>query len=112
MTPRKKKITKADDASGRGDFGSAIAQICEEKGISKDRVIETIQMALAAAYKKDYGKKGQNIRAQFNEVSGDAKFFLVKEVVDETLREFPVEEAAEEEKVEKNEKKADKEVMI
>jgi N utilization substance protein A len=70
------------------DFGSAITALCEEKGISKEKVIETIAAALAAAYKKDYGKKGQNIRAEFDEVSGGAKFFLVKEVVDETTREF------------------------
>lgn len=110
MTPRKKKASNADDTAGRGDFGSAIAQICEEKGISKDKVIETIQMALAAAYKKDYGRKGQNIRAEFNEVSGDAKFFLVKEVVDETMREFVAEEDQEEKSEEgkKEEKKSKK----
>ena len=46
-------------------FSSAIEQICEEKGISKEKVMETIEMAIAAAYKKDYGHKGQNIRAKF-----------------------------------------------
>ncbi|MDQ1284563.1 MAG: transcription termination/antitermination protein NusA [Patescibacteria group bacterium] len=102
----KRKTTKSDDQAGRtGEFGSAIAQICEEKGISKERVVETIEAALAAAYKKDYGKKGQNIRAEFDEVSGGAKFFLVKEVVDETLREF-VDEKAEE--AEETADKADK----
>ena len=85
-----------DSAGKAGEFGSAISQICEEKGISEDKVIETIAAALAAAYKKDYGKKGQNIRADFDAVSGDAKFFLVKEVVDETTREFPVIEKEEE----------------
>ena len=90
---RKKAGSDESNPSGRtGDFGSAIAQICEEKGISKDKVIETIEAALAAAYKKDYGKKGQNIRAKFDEVSGGTKFFLIKEVVDESTREF-VEEA-------------------
>ncbi len=98
----RKKKTNADESSqsGRlGDFGSAIAQICEEKGISKEKVIETIEAALAAAYKKDYGKKGQNIKAVFDERTGEAKFFLVKEVVDETMREFvsEEEEAAKEE---------------
>jgi len=95
---RRKKVSDEAPAGGLGDFGSAIAQICEEKGISKERVIETIEAALAAAYKKDYGKKGQNIRAEFNEKSGDTKFFLVKEVVDETTREFveEKEEGAEE----------------
>jgi N utilization substance protein A len=94
----RKKLTKEQDAqaSRMGDFGSAIAALCEEKGISKGKVIETIEAALAAAYKKDYGKKGQNIKAVFDEKTGNSKFFLVKEVVDETSREF-VEEKSEEE---------------
>lgn len=96
----KKKTSAAEDTqSGRlGDFGSAITQICEEKGISKEKVIETIEAALAAAYKKDYGKKGQNIKAVFDEKTGSARFFLLKEVVDETIREFveEKEEGAEE----------------
>src|SRR5688572_15682591 len=75
--------------SGRlGEFGSAVMQIAEEKGISKDKVLEVVEAALAAAYKKDYGKKGQMIRAQFDEVGKTANFFLQKETVDETTREF------------------------
>ena len=42
-------------------------------------IIETIEAALSAAYKKDYGKRGQRIRAEFNEVGGDTKFFLIKD---------------------------------
>ncbi len=71
-----------------GEFGSAIMQIAEEKSIPKEIVIETIEAALAAAYKKDYGKRGQHIRADFDDITGNTKFFLVKEVVDETTREF------------------------
>ncbi len=91
-----RKMKKDDNGQPKaGEFGSAIAQICEEKGIAKDKVIETIEAALAAAYKKDYGKRGQNIKAVFDEVSGGAKFWLVKEVVDETTREFYVPEETE-----------------
>ena len=92
---KKKKTNDQDSSMRMGEFASAIMQIADEKGISKEKVIETIEIALAAAYKKDYGKKGQNIRAEFNEVSGDTKFYLVKEVVDESTREFvdPEEEA-------------------
>src|SRR3989344_1838264 len=106
----KKKIV-ADEAaaedgslSGRlGEFGSAVMQIAEEKGISKERVLEVVEAALAAAYKKDYGKKGQVIRAGFDEVQKSASFFLVKEVVDETTREFV--EASDEEAEEASEAK-------
>jgi transcription termination/antitermination protein NusA len=87
----RKKVQEDSEKSRLGEFGSAIMQIADEKGIPKDKVIETIEAALAAAYKKDYGKKGQHIRAEFDEKSGRAKFYKVLEVVDETTREFPVE---------------------
>jgi len=66
-------------------FSSAIDQICEEKGVSKEKVMETIEMAIAAAYKKDYGHKGQNIRAKFDLKTGAAKMYQVRLVVDETM---------------------------
>jgi len=103
--PKKiKKTTDTDESqTGRlGQFGSAIAQIAEEKGIDKGKVIEAIESALAAAYKKDYGRRGQHIRAEFNEVSGGADFYLVKEVVDDTTRIF--EEEPEEGDVETKDK--------
>lgn len=78
------KIIK--DSSALGQFGSAIAQICEEKGIDKERVVETVEAALAAAYKKDYGKKGQIIVAKMDEKTGEVEFKQLKEVVDESTR--------------------------
>jgi N utilization substance protein A len=52
-------------------FVSAIKQISEEKGISESSVLETIEAAIAAAYKRDYGKKGQIIKAKLDTESGD-----------------------------------------
>ncbi len=100
-----------------GDFAGAMTAIADEKGIDKDTILETVEAAIAAAYKKEYGKRGQNIRADLNTVSGDMNFFLVKEVVDESIREF-VEfdenedegEDAEEKKETKVEKKVEEEV--
>ncbi len=69
----------------RQSFVSAIDQICEEKGISKAKVMETIEVAIAAAYKKDYGHKGQNIRAVFDLESGEVKIFQVKLALDESM---------------------------
>lgn len=66
-------------------FTSAIAQIAEEKGISKEKVIEVIEMAIAAAYKKDYGMKGQIIKAKLDDETGEVKFSQVKIVVDESM---------------------------
>jgi len=66
-------------------FISAVEQICEEKGISKEKVLETIEMALAAAYKKEYGRKGQNVRIKFDLETGQMKVFQIKLVVDESM---------------------------
>ncbi len=63
---------------------SALTQLEEERKIPKEKILEAIEQALAAAYKKDYGKRGQIIRAHFNMETGDTDFFQVKVVVDET----------------------------
>jgi len=50
---------------------NAIKLICEEKNLNYEAVIEAIESALAAAYRKDYGDKNQNIKVKFNEVVED-----------------------------------------
>ena len=60
----------------------AIEQICEEKNIPYDSVVETIEAALAAAYRKDFGEKNQNVKAEFDVATADVKVFDVKTVVD------------------------------
>ena len=67
------------------NFKGALAQIAEERGISPERVIETIEAAIATAYKKDYGEKGQKIKAKFNSTSGDVQFWQIKLVVDNSM---------------------------
>lgn len=74
------------DSSALGQFGSAIAQICEEKGIEKSKVIESVEAALAAAYKKDYGHKGQIIISHLSQDTGEVSFKQLREVVDESVR--------------------------
>ncbi len=63
-------------------FISAIKQIAEEKGIPEDRVVETIEAAIAAAYKRDYGEKGQIIRAKLNQETGDVSITQIKFVIE------------------------------
>jgi len=67
------------------NFTSSIAQIAEEKGISPEKVLETIEMAIAAAYKKDYGKRGQVIKSELDSKSGEVKFWQIKSVVDKKM---------------------------
>ena len=66
---------------------SAIKQICDEKGISIESVIATIELALAAAYRKDFGEKNQNIKVEFDAKSGGSRIFDVKMVVEDELKE-------------------------
>lgn len=64
----------------------AIDQICEEKHISKESVLETIEAAIAVAYRKDFAdKKNQNIKAEFNPETATARIFDVKEIVEDEL---------------------------
>jgi N utilization substance protein A len=65
-------------------FKSALEQLEEERKIPKEKIIDAIEQAMAAAYKKDYGKKGQIIRAKLDLESGKTEFFQIKIVVDET----------------------------
>lgn len=66
----------------------AIKQICEEKGLSYESVLTTVESALAAAYRKDFGKKNQNIKVEFDPETGSMRAFDVKGVV----RDFSEEE--------------------
>ena len=105
--PKKKSVAVEEEEvgslSGRlGDFGSAVMQIADEKGISREKILEIVEAALAAAYKKDYGKRGQVIRASFDEVTKETKYFLVKEVVDPSTRDFTIVEEPVEEEVKQN----------
>ena len=61
---------------------SVLDQLEEERGIPKERIIEAIELALATAYKKEYGRRGQYIRATFDVSTGDTHFYQVKTAVD------------------------------
>ncbi|MEA3249584.1 MAG: transcription termination factor NusA [Patescibacteria group bacterium] len=61
----------------------AIRQVSEEKDIPEESVIETIEAALAAAYRKDFGEKDQNVKVTFEPESGDFDVFDVKTVVED-----------------------------
>ncbi len=65
-------------------INSVLEQLEQERGIPRERIIEAIEMALATAYKKEYGKKGQIVRAHFDLATGGAEFIQVKIVVDES----------------------------
>ena len=79
------------------DLSNAIKQICEEKGLSYDAVLSTIESALSAAYRKDFGKKNQNIVVQFNPETVKSKIYDIKTVVEDMPEEKLEEESVPEE---------------
>ena len=65
-------------------INSVLEQLEQERGIPRERVIEAIEMALATAYKKEYGQKGQIVHTKFDLNSGKTEFSQVKIVVDDS----------------------------
>lgn len=63
-------------------INSVIEQMEQEKGIPRAKMLEAIEMALATAYKKEYGKRGQIIKAKVDLSSGKMEFVQIKTVVD------------------------------
>ena len=61
----------------------AIDQIAYEKKIPAERILETVEAALAAAYRKDFGHPEQQVRAKLNPESGESEVYIVHEVVEE-----------------------------
>lgn len=79
-------------------FEQALNQIAEEKDLNRDEILKMIELSLAAAFRKDYGKKDQNIVVEFFPENMSTKIFDVKTVVAEVVdpaKEFTVEQAQE-----------------
>lgn len=81
---------------------SALEQLEQERKIPREKIIDAIEQALAAAYKKDYGKKGQIVRATIDIETGKMEFFQVKIVVDESLVRMTTEEEDEDVEIDEN----------
>jgi N utilization substance protein A len=62
----------------------ALEQLEQEKKIAHEKVVDAVEKSLAAAYQKEYGKRGQIIRCNINFDTGETTFDQVKVVVDET----------------------------
>ncbi|MBI2444047.1 MAG: transcription termination/antitermination protein NusA [Candidatus Magasanikbacteria bacterium] len=63
------------------EITKAIQALCDEKGIAYETVMETVESALAAAYRKDFGNKQQNIKVKFDPETGDMQAWDIKTVV-------------------------------
>jgi N utilization substance protein A len=106
-------------------INSVLTEMEEERGIPRERMIDAMEQALATAYKKEFGKRGQIITCKFDLNSGTTTFNQIKIVVDESMLKpepeldeegNPIEEPEEEEAGEEGEKKVrfddEKHIMI
>lgn len=61
----------------------AIKAIAEEKNLPEETVQEVVEQALAAAYRRDYGEREQEVRVTMNLNTGDVDAYVAKEVVED-----------------------------
>jgi len=78
----KRKGKKMEDLDLK-QFVSLVGAIAEEKNLTQDKVLEIIETAIAAAWRRDNGDRDQVVRAELNTVDGTAKAFVVYEIVEE-----------------------------
>ncbi len=75
----------------------AIKQLAEEKGLTYESVLATVEEALAAAYRKDFGDKIQNLKVEYNPETSGMRVFDEKIVVENNLEDEYLKEQAERE---------------
>ena len=63
--------------------------ISEEKGLPKETVLDVIQQAIAAAWRKDNGTKDMDVRCELNTNDGTAEVFIQREVVEDDVEVNP-----------------------
>ena len=79
---RKKNVVEETGQMDPVAFIKAVKNIVNEKGISEDVVFEAMELALATAYKKNFGSK-TNVRVDINRTTGEIKVMSYYIVVDE-----------------------------
>ncbi len=70
----------------KNDFMMAINQVCHERQLAIDIVLEAVEVALVSAYKRNFGGN-QSLTAQIDSVSGEPLIFVEKLVVEEVENE-------------------------
>jgi N utilization substance protein A len=76
------------------ELSKAVKQVAEEKGLEPEQIMDVIESSIAAAYKREYGERGEVVKCKLDEKTGELLFWQVKTVVDETTVRF-VEEGEE-----------------
>jgi len=74
------------------ELTKALKQVSEEKGLDPDKVLDVIESSIAAAYKKEYGERGEIVKCKLDQKTGELKFWQIKTAADETTVRFVDEE--------------------
>ncbi len=81
-------------------LSAMVGVIAEEKGLPEETVLDVVQMAIAAAWRRDHGDREMNVRALLDTKTGKATVFVGREVIEDDLAynpatEMPLKEALE-----------------
>lgn len=90
----------------------ALDTLEQEKRVPREKIVDAVEKSLAAAYQKEYGKKGQLIKCNINFETGETTFEQIKIVVDESTVRMIDEEDEERERLEREENPTDEEVVL
>jgi N utilization substance protein A len=93
------------------ELTKALKQVADEKGLDPEKVLDVIESSIAAAYKKEYGERGEVVKCKMDQKTGELNFWQIKTVVDDTTVRF-VEEGEEQLIAEEGNKEKNKEVII
>jgi len=74
------------------ELSKALKQVAEEKGLDPDKVLDVIESSIAAAYKKEYGERGEVVKCKMDQKTGELNLWQIKTVVDDTTVRFVEEE--------------------
>lgn len=78
--------------------------IAEEKGLPREAVLNVIEQAIAAAWRKDNGDRDMNVRAVLNTQTGEADVYIARTVIEDEVAynpstEIPLKEAGKDAKI-------------
>lgn len=85
------------------ELTKALKQVADEKGLDPEKVLDVIESSIAAAYKKEYGERGEVVRCRLDQKTGELIFSQIKTVVDDSTVRFVEEEEETQEGEEKKE---------
>lgn len=73
-------------------LSAMVSMIAEEKGLPEETVLDVVQMAIAAAWRKDHGDREMNVRALLDTNTGKATVFIAREVIEDEVAYNPATE--------------------